>query len=51
MAPAHTYPLPRPTELARPFWEAANVGRLVIQRCDACGAYRWTPQILMVMEI
>jgi uncharacterized OB-fold protein len=46
MASAHTYPLPKPTELSRPFWQAANDGRLVIQRCDACGAYRWTPQIL-----
>lgn len=39
-------PLPRPTELSRPFWAAANEGRLVLQRCDACGHYRWTPQIL-----
>lgn len=39
-------PLPQPTELSRPFWEAANEGRLVLQRCDACGSYRWTPQIL-----
>lgn len=39
-------PLPRPTELSRPFWQAANDGRLVLQRCDACGHYRWTPQIL-----
>lgn len=38
--------LPRPTELSRPFWQAANQGRLVLQRCDACSAYRWTPQIL-----
>jgi uncharacterized OB-fold protein len=46
IATAHDYPIPKPTELSRPFWEAANDGRLVIQRCDACGAYRWTPQIL-----
>ena len=39
-------PLPRPSELSRPFWAAANEGRLVLQRCDACGHYRWTPQIL-----
>ena len=39
-------PLPQPTDLSRPFWEAANDGRLVLQRCDACGEYRWTPQIL-----
>ena len=40
------FPAPTPTELSRPFWQAANDGRLVIQRCDACGHYRWTPQIL-----
>lgn len=39
-------PLPQPTELSRPFWEAANEGRLTLQRCDVCGHYRWTPQIL-----
>ena len=39
-------PLPQPTELSRPFWEAANEGRLTLQRCDACGHLRWTPQIL-----
>jgi uncharacterized OB-fold protein len=39
-------PLPQPTELSRPFWEATNEGRLTLQRCDACGHLRWTPQIL-----
>jgi hypothetical protein len=46
-APAMTdIPLPQPTELSRPFWAAANEGRLILQRCDACGHLRWTPQIL-----
>ena len=27
---------PIPDELTKPFWEAANEGRLVIQRCLAC---------------
>jgi uncharacterized OB-fold protein len=39
-------PLPHPTALSQPFWDAANEGRLVLQRCGACRAYRWTPQIL-----
>lgn len=39
-------PLPQPTPLSRPFWEAANEGQLVLQRCNDCAAYRWTPQIL-----
>lgn len=46
MASAPQIPLPRPSELSRPFWAAANEGRLVLQRCDVCGHYRWTPQIL-----
>lgn len=46
MATDPQIPLPRPTELSRPFWDAANEGRLVLQRCDACGHFRWTPQIL-----
>ncbi len=41
-------PLPQPTALSAPFWEAARQGKLVLQRCGACSAYRWTPQILCV---
>jgi uncharacterized OB-fold protein len=43
-----TLPLPDPTPLSRPFWEAARQGRLVLQRCRACGAFRWTPQYLCI---
>lgn len=32
--PAVAKPQPRVTQLTRPFWEGANDGRLVIQRCD-----------------
>jgi uncharacterized OB-fold protein len=39
-------PMPRPSLLSQPFWDAANEGRLALQRCDSCSAYRWTPQIL-----
>ena len=38
--------IPHPSPLSEPFWHAANEGQLVLQRCDECGAYRWTPQIL-----
>lgn len=37
-------PLPQPTELSRPFWEGTKHGQLLIQRCDGCGHYWWTPQ-------
>jgi uncharacterized OB-fold protein len=41
-------PRPAPTALSLPFWQAARAGNLVLQRCDHCGAHRWTPQILCV---
>jgi uncharacterized OB-fold protein len=43
---ADAVPIPQPTTLSRPFWAAANDGRLALQRCEACGGFRWTPQIL-----
>jgi len=40
-------PQPRVTELARPYWEGANEGRLVIQRCTnrACGKAVFYPRV------
>jgi uncharacterized protein len=43
---AWTRPLPTPSPLTRPFWEATKAGRLVLQRCTTCHAYVWTPQPL-----
>ncbi|MBS9376295.1 Zn-ribbon domain-containing OB-fold protein [Rhodococcus sp. B50] len=37
-------PLPDPSALAEGFWAAARQGRLVIQRCHACGVLRHYPQ-------
>jgi uncharacterized OB-fold protein len=37
---------PHPTPLSAPFWAAARQGRLELQRCRDCGAFRWTPQVL-----
>lgn len=34
----------RDTLSARRFWEAAEQGRLVVQRCGACGEYVFPPQ-------
>ncbi len=31
--------------VAAPFWSAAREGRLVVQRCDGCGALRWPPLV------
>ena len=38
--------LPAVNDLTRPFWEAANEGRLAIQRCEACGSYNHPPKPL-----
>jgi uncharacterized protein len=32
-------PIPEPSDLAAPYWEAARAGRLEIQRCRSC--HRW----------
>jgi uncharacterized OB-fold protein len=37
-------PVPVPDETTRPFWEAAAEGRLIIQRCTACGHYNHPPR-------
>ncbi len=41
--PAKT-PLPRPTALSKPFWEACRAGKLTVQRCRACQSYVFIPQ-------
>ena len=38
-------PLPQITPLTEPFWSAARERRLVVQRCDGCGAYRFPPEV------
>jgi uncharacterized OB-fold protein len=37
-------PLPRVSEYARPFWEGVKAGKLLIQRCRACGSYQHYPR-------
>lgn len=34
-------PLPNPLPIERPFWEHARAHRLAIQRCTACGRFRF----------
>lgn len=38
-------PLPLITPLTEPFWKAARQHRLLVQRCAACGRFRWPPEI------
>jgi len=37
-------PVPRPTPLSEPFWEAARRGELVIPHCPACGLRFFVPE-------
>ncbi len=39
-------PNPPTSELARPYWEAAAQGKLVLQSCGACGKVRHYPRLL-----
>ena len=41
-------PLPHPSALSKPFWEGTRNGKLMLQRCNDCGAFRWTPQHLCI---
>ena len=44
MTRAKTIPLPRPTALSRPHWDGCREGVLRVQRCAACGSYKFIPQ-------
>ena len=37
-------PVPAPDGLDAPYWQAAAEGRLVMQRCNDCGAWQWGPE-------
>lgn len=39
-------PLPRPSALSQPWWDAAKAGRLLVQTCGACGAAQHPPRPL-----
>jgi uncharacterized OB-fold protein len=38
--------VPVPDELTAFFWDGAREGKLLIQRCDACGYYQHTPRTI-----
>jgi hypothetical protein len=39
-------PVPEPTPESKPYWDALNGGRLVLQSCGACGKIRHYPRPL-----
>ncbi|MFN8036708.1 MAG: Zn-ribbon domain-containing OB-fold protein [Acidimicrobiia bacterium] len=41
---APRFDLPNPDLESRPYWDAARDGRLLIQRCDACGEAIFYPR-------
>lgn len=41
-------PLPRPTDITQPYWDAAMVGKLVIQECQDCGARQFYPRNICI---
>ena len=43
-APAPKRPIPRPSEITRPFWEGARRGEIVVQKCKACGVAEHPPR-------
>jgi uncharacterized OB-fold protein len=44
--PGETKALPQPSPLSAPYWQAAREGRLVVQRCPACGHRQLYPRCL-----
>ena len=46
MSPIPDRPPQTPTDLSRTYWEGAAAGRLMIQRCGACGKLRHYPRLL-----
>lgn len=38
-------PLPVIDDLGRTFWSAAKEGRLLVQRCSACGTHQFYPRL------
>ena len=39
-------PIPHPSPVSAPFWEATKQGKFLMQRCTTCNQYVWTPQML-----
>jgi len=44
LKPGLPRPVPAPDGLDAPYWQAAAEGRLVLQRCNNCGAWQWGPE-------
>ena len=43
---AYKKALPNPTGLSQPFWDGTRQNKLMLQKCNDCGDFRFTPQML-----
>lgn len=43
MSEINSFPYPIPDYGSEPYWEACNDERLIMQQCQACNKFRWTP--------
>lgn len=41
-----TKALPTPSPLSAPYWQACREGRLLVQRCTACGRHQFYPRAI-----
>lgn len=41
--PTGNKPIPHPTAITKPFWDAVNRGELAVQRCSDCGKFVFLP--------
>lgn len=41
-------PLPEITDMTRPFWHGARQGKLMLQKCAACGTFNFHPKPLCI---
>jgi uncharacterized OB-fold protein len=44
MSAEYAKPLPRPSELTRPFWDGLREGELRLQKCGDCGEFVFYPR-------
>lgn len=44
MIPGLERPIPVPNELTKPFWDAANEKKLVVQNCTSCNINHYPPK-------
>lgn len=44
----YSKPLPQPTPETQPYWDGCRQHKLLLQRCKACGTYRFYPRMFCV---